>query len=55
MSHYIQRALIRQISWKYQVHRPIMVPYQKIKEDKHKNINLTLMDKENAEKLLEKA
>jgi len=32
-----------------------MVPYQKIKEDKHKNINLTLMDKENAEKLLEKA
>lgn len=53
--HLFKGALIRQISWRYPLDRPIIMPYMKLKEDKKKSITLTIVDKEDAEKLLDKA
>ena len=52
--HLFKGTLIRQESWNDIVDSPIGVPYLALKE-KRKNITLTPVDKEDAEKLLDMA
>lgn len=51
--HLFKGTLIRQDSWENTINRAIGISYMALRNDKEKNITLTVIDREDAEKLLD--